>query len=247
MAPLRRLRAAVDALAPAPATAQPLRTPNNPHGDEKYTQVATDVRGQGPPLEGPAVAISAEERAANAIEPAKVAEIAANFLRDGFAIVHGLMDHELLDRIEAKLDNDAAHQILARVLSDRHTEKRSAREVRHIQHALPRTAAWTFPAVVANPLIEQLAGGLLGGSSFIRYMNGNTKFPELSDVEESFAVQNLHMDGAGWSVNSEAEALAHNIEWPHTPMKLFCHIATETITPHNGSTVRPNRLLKQLH
>ena len=84
------MRAALGALAPATATAQPLRTPNNPHGDEKYTQVATDVRGQGPPLEGPAVAISAEERAANTIAPAKVAEIAANFLRDGFAIVHGL-------------------------------------------------------------------------------------------------------------------------------------------------------------
>lgn len=215
---------------------KPISTPNNPYGDEKHTQVAVAIRGQGPPLLGPAVAISAAEAQALTIDEAKLQQMAANFARDGYAIVHDLFpNHALLDKIVAKLDADAAACVAKLVWEDRQSGKEYNNRLLHIQQAPPRTGEWTFPEFVANPLVEQVAAALLGGACFIRYINGNSKLPEKRS-DDPKGVQNLHMDGAGWSVNSEDEAFAHNIEWPHLPMKLFCHIAVEAMAPENGST-----------
>jgi hypothetical protein len=63
--------------------------------------------------------ITAAEYAAGAIDPAKLQFLAEFFQREGYAIVGGLFPLELLDRIEPRLDEDAGHQVAARMLKDR--------------------------------------------------------------------------------------------------------------------------------
>ena len=175
-----------------------------PHRSAAEQTPAIDEHGRGAPLDKIAGHITADEVAALQIHPSTLAAIAEAFAQDGFAIVTGLFDHALLDRMSDKLDNDAGHQLLKRVLEDRQAGTHSAAGVRHIANGLPRHAPWVFPEVVASPLVEQLVSAMLGGSAFIRYYNGNTSLPD--DPSDPKGVQGAHMDGGGWSVSSQAEA-----------------------------------------
>jgi hypothetical protein len=114
-------------------------------------------------------AISAAEYAAGAIEPPKLLHLAEFFKREGFAIVGGLFPPALLDRIGPRLDDDAGHQVAAKILQDRADGGRCAgRSMRHLGNGLPRQAPWAFPEVVANPCVEQLVAAMLGGAAFMR-------------------------------------------------------------------------------
>lgn len=44
----------------------------------------------------------------------------------------------------------------------------------HLQLNLPRCHPYVHPEIVANPIIEQVAGAVLHGLVYIRYINGNT-------------------------------------------------------------------------
>ncbi len=44
----------------------------------------------------------------------------------------------------------------------------------HLQLNLPRCHPYVQPEIVANPIIEQVAGAVLHGLVYIRYINGNT-------------------------------------------------------------------------
>eukprot|EP01043_Picozoa_sp_COSAG02_P087186 COSAG02_NODE_24504_length_686_cov_0.993186_1_plen_93_part_10 len=75
--------------------------------------------------------ITAAEYAASAIESTKLKFLAEFFQREGYAIVGGLFPLELLDRIEPKLDEDAGHQVAARILQDREDGDSAAQGMRH--------------------------------------------------------------------------------------------------------------------
>jgi hypothetical protein len=89
--------------------------------------------------------ITAAEYAASAIESTKLKFLAEFFQREGYAIVGGLFPLELLDRIEPKLDEDAGHQVAARILQDREDGDSAAQGMRHLGNGLPRQAPWVFP------------------------------------------------------------------------------------------------------
>jgi len=44
----------------------------------------------------------------------------------------------------------------------------------HLQLNLPRCHPYVQPEIVSNPIIEQVAGAVLHGLVYIRYINGNT-------------------------------------------------------------------------
>ena len=178
--------------------------------------------------------ITAAEYAAGVIEPAKLQFLAEFFQREGYCIVGGLFPLELLDRIEPRLDEDAGHQVAARILQDREDGGSFAQGMRHLGNGLPRQAPWVFPEVVANPCVEQLVAAMLGGAAFMRYYNGNTSLPDERGNERGWG--GMHMDGGGWSLSTAEEAAEHGIEWPHPPLKLFVNFGTSAMTPDNGST-----------
>lgn len=95
--------------------------------------------------------ITAAEYAAGAIDPAKLQFLAEFFQREGYAIVGGLFPLELLDRIEPRLDEDAGHQVAARMLKDRESGGSVAQSMRHLGNGLPRQAPWVFPVRHIRP------------------------------------------------------------------------------------------------
>ena len=84
----------------------------------------------------------------------------------------------------------------------------------HLQLNLPRCHPYVHPEIVANPIIEQVAGAVLHGLVYIRYVNGNTACPGAT-------VQGLHVDTQG--------------DWG---MKLAVNFSVDDITPENGATSR---------
>lgn len=82
----------------------------------------------------------------------------------------------------------------------------------HLQLNLPRCHPYVHPEIVANPIIEQIAGAVLHGLCFIRYVNGNTACPGAT-------VQGLHVDTQG--------------DWGH---KLAVNFSVDDITAANGAT-----------
>ena len=172
----------------------------------------------------PAAAVTAAEWQAGAVtDPQKLQHIVDVFKKEGVVVVDNVVPHNVLDAMAARLDHDAAHQVFS--------EARLAegRPSGHLACGLPRQAPWVFPEIVCNPIIEQIVVHCLGGAAFIRYYNGNTSLP-------GSGVQELHMDGGGWSCNSADEATEFGLEWPHEPLKLFVNFSCSDMTPECGST-----------
>ncbi len=162
------------------------------------------------------------------------------FRRDGIAVLKGVIPHDVLDIIGARLDFDSAWQIHEAALVKAAEENASsiadgtsfsgnvAALGLHLEQGLPRTSDLIFPSVLANPIIEQCVERLLG-PAFCRYYNGNTACP-------GSGTQPLHMDGGGWSVKNAQEAADAGLEWPHEPMKLSVNFGVDAMLPSNGST-----------
>jgi hypothetical protein len=163
--------------------------------------------------------VTAAEWAAGRIsDQNKLERIVAVFRRDGVAVVDNCIPDNVLDEMAARLDHDAAHQIV-RHLSSGPDGRQS--QLGHLACGLPRNAPWVFPVssgslaglsrlvsnaaafgvaapshaappaqeIVANPIIEQIVVACLDGAAFIRYYNGNCSLP-------GSTVQGIHMDGA---------------------------------------------------
>ena len=156
------------------------------------------------------------------IDPQKLKKIKNAFQLDGLVIVENLISCDLLDIINSKLNDDAAHMIY-------NHHKNHNKYPPHLQLGLPRDSNWVFPEVVCNPIIEEILVELLGGAVFMRYYNGNTSLPN-GDF------QKLHMDGGGWSIPNKLEAERYNTDFPHPCFKLFVNIPTKNTNPENGST-----------
>ncbi|MDG2196977.1 MAG: phytanoyl-CoA dioxygenase family protein [SAR324 cluster bacterium] len=156
------------------------------------------------------------------INPKKLEKIKNTFELDGLVVVEDLISSDLLDTINGKLNNDAAHIIY------NHYQIHN-KYPHHLQLGLPRDSNWVFPEIACNPIIEEILVELLGGAVFMRYYNGNTSLPN-GDF------QKLHMDGGGWSIPNKLEAEKYDVDFPHPCFKLFVNIPTKNTNPENGST-----------
>ena len=123
----------------------------------------------------PMEAVTPEEYAAGEItDAAKLHRIRDAFLRTGVAVVQNVVPHEVLDRMGARLDWDAAHQVASDAAGMSEAYRAASG---HLACGLPRNAPHVFPEVVQNPIMHQIVVVCLGGAAFMRYYNGNTSLP----------------------------------------------------------------------
>ena len=99
---------------------------------------------------------------------------------------------------------------------------------RHLEVGLPRSAEYSFPEMLSNPIIEQCVRRFLG-PAYCRYWCGNTACPGSS-------IQPLHADGGGWSVKNKAEADQAGVAWPHPAYMLSVNFGVDDMIAANGST-----------
>ena len=118
-------------------------------------------------------AVTAAERAAGALEPAKLERLLSRWRTHGVAVLEGALPPELdLEPLRTRMDYDAAHQVVAK--DGLSAGERG--EIFHLQLGLPRTRKYILPDIVANAYVEQFAAAALG-PCFMRFFNGNTAAP----------------------------------------------------------------------
>ena len=145
--------------------------------------------------------VTPQEYAAGKIhDQSKLERIRSAFLRTGVAVVQNVVPCDVLDRVGARLDHDAAHQVVNDALrTTDHVLYRATSG--HLACGLPRNAPHVYREIVNNPIMQQIVVVCLGGAAFMRYYNGNTSLPGSER-------QGLHMDGV---------CQAHPIFTPHSP------------------------------
>lgn len=112
-------------------------------------------------------AVTPEEFAAGEIkDTAKLHRIREAFLSTGVAVVQNVVPAHVLDAIGARLDWDAAHQVVSDALG---TSKAFRAANGHLACGLPRNSPHVHPEVVNNPIMQQIVVTCLGGSAFMRY------------------------------------------------------------------------------
>ena len=155
-----------------------------------------------------------------------------DFHRDGFVVVPGVLPHAALDAQVERADYQAA-QLAAQGKGP------------DLDCGLPRMAPWVRPEIVVNPVVEQIAGAILGPRTFMRYAGANTRLPTTEEQlahwqqqqRETGGMLGLHMDSSyPYSWMSEDEAHANGEEWPHRTQRIFVNFGTHTMHPGNGST-----------
>eukprot|EP01052_Picozoa_sp_SAG31_P042896 SAG31_NODE_6965_length_1831_cov_1.802654_1_plen_241_part_00 len=114
---------------------------------------------------------SARERADGVLDDAKLATLVQTFRELGYATVGNVIPAEALDALQGRMDYDAAHQAAARKWEERGGRSGAGG---HLQMGVPRMAPYVSGAIVANPIIEQLAVALLGQPReiFLAFFNG---------------------------------------------------------------------------
>ena len=111
--------------------------------------------------------VTPEEYAAGEIkDSAKLHRIREAFLRTGVAVVQNVVPEHVLDAIGARLDWDAAHQVVSDALGASEAYRAASG---HLACGLPRNSPHVHPEVVNNPIMQQIVVTCLGGSAFMRY------------------------------------------------------------------------------
>ncbi len=141
--------------------------------------------------DGPAVeTISTVERTHGVLELEKLERLLSSWRKHGVAVLEGVLPHELLGRLNQRLDYDAAHQIATtRVSGETGIAAGERGRIGHLQLGLPRVGEYIHSSFVCNPFVEQFAVAGLG-SCFLRFVNGNTACPGSQP-------QQLHVDAQG--------------------------------------------------
>jgi Phytanoyl-CoA dioxygenase (PhyH) len=115
--------------------------------------------------------ISAREYAAGRLDEGNLEAAVAAMDQDGVLVLGGAIDHATLDFLKPKLEADTA-ELLAR------GKWGGAGAVPgHLQQAMPRTAEYILPDLVANPLVVHVTSTILGPEVHNHFYNGNTNMP----------------------------------------------------------------------
>jgi hypothetical protein len=146
--------------------------------------------------------VRAVERAAGALEPARLARLVAQFDERGLFVLEDLLPADVLAQLAPRMCADAAA-----IVAHGGWAARGDFGQGHLQLGQPRGAPWVHADVVANPIVEQVVVAILRADARLGFFNGNCAMPESG-------TQMLHMDGE-WEWDSAADAAAAGEAWPH--------------------------------
>jgi ectoine hydroxylase-related dioxygenase (phytanoyl-CoA dioxygenase family) len=90
---------------------------------------------------------------------------------DGYVVLRGVIDTDVLDAMQAKLDDDIA-EIQRRAGSDGLEHFGG-----HVSHAMPPFNEHIHSGIVTNPLVIQLTCRILGAGLHLHFYNCNTVMP----------------------------------------------------------------------
>ncbi|KAF2709120.1 phytanoyl-CoA dioxygenase family protein [Pleomassaria siparia CBS 279.74] len=141
-------------------------------------------------------------------------EIAMRALtRDGLVVIEDLIQHQVLDRLNAKMVQDA-YELQGRKDSPFNYNKGN------IQQDPPMTAAWFEASIFVNPIVTHVTSTALGPCPALRFVSGNTALPPTRTSPP--ASQPTHNDA--------------DFDHPGIPFAMVANVPLVAMTPENGST-----------
>ena len=138
----------------------------------------------------------------------------AAVLEDGFVILAGVIDHDHLDLLRERMNEDS------RTLIEAERWGGAGQLKGHLQQGPPPFPPYVFRDIAANPLAIAVTTAILGEDAYNRFYNGNANCP-------GSVTQPLHRDG---------RPLWLDLPVAHPPCGLIVNIALVDVTEANGST-----------
>ena len=171
--------------------------------------------------------LTPQERATDALAPAKAQALAASIHEHGFALLTGdVFPADALDAVHPRLQFDAVERFGGQLPVNRSA---FAEDVRgHANVSLPRTAPFVRKEIVANPVVEQVVAATLGPGAYLNLVGGNMNYPGSGE-------QVLHMDGT-WQFANEGDAAAAGSAWPCPCHLLVVQVVFFDTSEQNGAT-----------
>ncbi len=159
------------------------------------------------------IEVTAEERARGGMDEVKMAQAVDAVRTQGFVILEDVVDHDHLNVLKARMDEDAERKI-------RCSKWGGAGAVKgHLQHKPPPFTPYVFEDVVANPFVLQVTHGVLGDGLFNWFYSGNTNCP-------GSGTQPLHPDQL---------PLWAGLDQAHPASNLVVNISPEDTSEDNGA------------
>jgi ectoine hydroxylase-related dioxygenase (phytanoyl-CoA dioxygenase family) len=116
--------------------------------------------------------VSPSEVAADKLDDKTLKTAIEAFYVDGYVVLGGVVDHDGLDQMRQRLDEDTA-ELLRRI----ETKGGSDELVGQLSQPMPRSPEHIHRTVVTNPLVIQVTAGLLGEGVHNHFYNCNTNLP----------------------------------------------------------------------
>ena len=160
------------------------------------------------------IALSKQERSAEALSSANLNRAASAMRNDGYVVLEDIVAHAHLDQLRERMDRDSQQLVAAEQWSG------AGGLPGHLMLGAPPFAPFVFRDIVANPFVIQLSQALLGDSFFNGLYSGNTNCP-------GNATQPLHRD---------ADHLWPDLAVAHPVASLVVNIVPQDASDENGST-----------
>ena len=122
------------------------------------------------------------ERHAGRLSGVHLEQALAAMRSDGLLILRQIIDHAPLDVLKTRMDRDSLE-----LLAFCDSRGGNPRDRGHLQQGPPPFVPYVFADYVANPLIANVLGAVLGLGAYCEFYNGNTNCP-------GSTYQQLHLD-----------------------------------------------------
>ena len=154
------------------------------------------------------------ERHAGCLSAVHLEEARAAMRRDGLLILQQVIDHAPLDVLKLRMDRDSLE-----LLAYCDSRGGNPRDRGHLQQGPPPFAPYVFADYVANPLIADVLGAILGSGAYCEFYNGNTNCP-------GSTCQQLHLDAVhGPGAGAEAAPTS----------AVVVNVVPQDVDEHNGA------------
>lgn len=158
------------------------------------------------------IALSTEERSAEALSPAHLDQAVAAIRNDGFVVLDDIIAHDHLDQLRERMDQDSQRLIAAERWGG------AGGLPGHLQQGAPPFAPFVHRDIVANPYVIQVSHALLGDGLFNNFYSGNTNCP-------GSGTQPLHRD---------SDHLWPGLEQAHPAAQVVVNVSPHDVSEENG-------------